>query len=168
MVPRNANVADVLDALQRKAGISDEIMKRVRVYETHSHKFYKALHPEFQTMGIPEYLQLYAAPFPEDESSKKVAVFHFDKDLAKPHGIPFQFSLKEVGGSDGTQFAKKTNMAQGEVFSDTKQRLSELTKYKGKQFEKIKFALAHKTAYSRPDYIEDGELKQRKSSQCTC
>lgn len=96
MIPRTAQVSDLLEALQKKANISDEIMKRVRVYEAHNNKFYKALQPDFQIMGIGEYFHLYAAAFPEDESSKKLSVFHFDKEVAKAHGIPFQFSLKEV------------------------------------------------------------------------
>lgn len=45
---------------------------------------------------------------------------------------------------------------QGEPFSETKQRLSEFTKIKGKQFEKIKFAVISKPQYSKPEYIEDG------------
>ncbi|KAJ4293603.1 ubiquitin-specific protease ubp15 [Kalmusia sp. IMI 367209] len=141
MIPRNADVSELLDALQQKAGISDEVMKKVRVYEAHNNKFYKSLSLDFQIMGIGEYLQLYAAAFPEDESSKKVTVFHFDKEVTKIHGIPFQFSLKE-----------------GEVFSDTKQRLSDFTKIKGKQFDKIKFCLVSRSTYSRPESIEDDEI----------
>lgn len=97
MIPRTAQISDILEALQKKAGISDEVMKRVRVYEVHNNKFYKALSPDFQIMGIGEYLHLYAAAFPEDESSKKISVFHFDKEPAKVHGVPFQISLKEAG-----------------------------------------------------------------------
>lgn len=96
MIPRNASIADVLETLQTKANISDEVIQKVRVFEAHNNKFYKALSPDFQVMGIGEYLQLYAAAFPEDESSKKITVFHYDKDVSKVHGIPFQFSLKEV------------------------------------------------------------------------
>jgi ubiquitin carboxyl-terminal hydrolase 7 len=141
MIPRNASITDVLEALQTKANISDEVMQKVRVYEAHNNKFYKSLAPDFQVMGIGEYLQLYAAAFPDDESTKKITVFHYDKDVSKVHGIPFQFSLKE-----------------GEVFSDTKQRLSEFTKIKGKLFDKMKLTLVSRASYSRPEPIEDGEL----------
>lgn len=141
MIPRNANISDVLEALQAKANLSDEVMQKVRVFEAHNNKFYKSLAPDFQVMGIGEYLQLYAAAFPDDESSKKITAFHYDKDVSKVHGIPFQFSLKE-----------------GETFSDTKQRLSDFMKIKGKQFDKIKLTLVSRASYSRPEPIDDGEF----------
>jgi ubiquitin carboxyl-terminal hydrolase 7 len=48
-----------------------------------------------------------------------------------------------------------TDTNQGEPFSETKQRLSDFTKIKGKQFDKIKFALV--APNSKPEYIEDGK-----------
>ena len=86
MVPKNAQVSDLLEALQKKAGISDELM----------HKFHKSLPPDHSIMSLYDYTQIFVAPFPEDESPKKITVFHFDKEPSKPHGVPFQFSLKEV------------------------------------------------------------------------
>lgn len=96
MVPKNAQVSDLLDALQKKANISDETMLKVRAYEAHMHKFHKSLPPDYQILSLYDYTQVYVAPFPEDESSKRIMVFHFDKEPAKAHGVPFQFSLKEV------------------------------------------------------------------------
>ncbi|KAF2105658.1 hypothetical protein BDV96DRAFT_592163 [Lophiotrema nucula] len=141
MIPRTGVVADIVEALQKKANISDEIIENVRIYEGHNNKFYKNLASDFQVMGIGEYLTLYAAAFPDEDSSKKISVFHFDKEPVKVHGIPFQFPLKE-----------------GEAFSETKKRLSEFTKIKGKQFDKIKFAVVSKPQYSRPEYIDDDEV----------
>ncbi|PSN74726.1 cysteine proteinase [Corynespora cassiicola Philippines] len=141
MISRTAVVSELLEALQKKANISDEIMESVRVFETHGHKYYKTLPEDFQCMGIGEYLTLYAMPVPEDESPKKISVFHFDKEPSKAHGVPFQISMKE-----------------GEPFSETKKRISDLTKIKGKQFDKIKFAFVSKPTYSRPEYIDDDEV----------
>ncbi|KAF2269585.1 ubiquitin carboxyl-terminal hydrolase-like protein [Lojkania enalia] len=141
MIPRAAHVSDLLEALQRKANIPDEVMKKVRIYEGHNNKFYKFLAPDYQILGIGEYLQLYACPFPDDDSPKKISVFHFDKEPMKVHGVPFQFPLKE-----------------GEPFSETKQRLSDFTKIKGKQFEKIKFTIVSKPHYSRPESIDDDDI----------
>ena len=45
---------------------------------------------------------------------------------------------------------------QGEPFSETKQRLSDFTKIKGKQLDKIKFVLVSKPQYTRPESVEDG------------
>jgi ubiquitin carboxyl-terminal hydrolase 7 len=156
MIPRTAQISDLIAALQSKANISDEVIDKVRVYEAHNSKFFKALYSDFQIMGIGEYLTLYAAAFPEIEGAKKIPVFHFDKEPSKVHGIPFQFPLKEVGSL--WLFINDTaDLLQNELFSDTKQRLSEFTKIKGKQFDKIKFALVCKPQYSKPDFLEDGK-----------
>ena len=47
---------------------------------------------------------------------------------------------------------------QGEVFKDTKERLSKRTGIKGKQFEKIKFSMIPHGNYSRTKTLEDGEF----------
>ncbi|KAF2646636.1 cysteine proteinase [Massarina eburnea CBS 473.64] len=141
MIPRTGVIADLTEALQKKCNISDEIMGKVQVYEAHNNKWFKALSPDFQIIGIGEYLALYAAVFPEDDTGKKISVFHYDKEPAKVHGHPFQFPVKEA-----------------EPFSETKQRLSDFTKIKGKQFDKIKFAAVTKPQYSRPQYLEDDDV----------
>lgn len=46
----------------------------------------------------------------------------------------------------------------GEVFVDTKKRLEKRTGMKGKNFEKIKFAVVKKSAYAKPQYLNDGRL----------
>lgn len=45
---------------------------------------------------------------------------------------------------------------QGEKFVDTKKRLEKRTGIKGKSFEKIKFAIARRANYSKPQYLNDG------------
>lgn len=96
MVPRNSHVSDILESLQKRLNLSDEIMKNVQLYEAHQYKFYKSLSPNDQIAGT-EYMTVYAGMFPDDdESAKKIPVFHFDKEPIKSHGVPFQFPLKEV------------------------------------------------------------------------
>jgi ubiquitin carboxyl-terminal hydrolase 7 len=138
MIPKSAQVAELLDELQRKANISDEVMNKVQIYEASMHRFSKQLSPELQITALAEYSQLYAMAIPEVDAPRRISVFHFDKDQTKTHGIPFQFALKE-----------------GEPFSETKQRLSDLTKIKGKQLDKIKFAKVARAQYTKPQYIED-------------
>lgn len=96
MVPRNAQASDVLEELQKKANISNEVMSNVRLYEVHSNKFLKTLPSDYHLMTVNDYVSLFAAPFPEDDSSKTIPVFHFDKEPAKTHGVPFEIPLKEV------------------------------------------------------------------------
>lgn len=96
MVPKQSQVSDVLEALQKKANVSDELMPTVRLYEVHMHRFHKTLPRDHQVVSMYDYTQLYAASFPEDDSSKQIWAFHYDKEPSKPHGIPFQLALKEV------------------------------------------------------------------------
>ncbi|KAF1918723.1 hypothetical protein BDU57DRAFT_511450 [Ampelomyces quisqualis] len=139
MIPKIAQVSELLQALQKKANISDEVMAKVRVFESSMHKFNKLLPPEFQVMGFYDYTQLFAMSLPEEEGSKRILAFHFDREPSKAHGIPFPFMLKE-----------------GEPFSETRQRLSDFTKIKGKQLDKIKFAIVAPNA--KPEYIEDDDV----------
>ena len=95
MIPRAGHITDLLEGLQKKANISEEVMEKVRVYEVHGSKFFKELSPDHQIMGIGEYFSLYAAPFLED-ADRKISVFHFDKEPSKVHGVPFPFPVIEV------------------------------------------------------------------------
>lgn len=45
---------------------------------------------------------------------------------------------------------------QNEPFSETKKRLEQRTGFKGKMFEKIKFAVVRRSHYSKPQYLNDG------------
>jgi ubiquitin carboxyl-terminal hydrolase 7 len=47
---------------------------------------------------------------------------------------------------------------QNETFADTKKRLEKRTGLKGKNFEKIKFAVVRRSAYSKPQYLSDGRF----------
>lgn len=46
---------------------------------------------------------------------------------------------------------------QGEKFSETKKRLEKRTGFKGKSFEKIKFAVVRRGQFSKPQYLGDGK-----------
>ncbi|KAM5441568.1 ubiquitin-specific protease ubp15 [Microsporum ferrugineum] len=146
LVPKQGNVADILQGLQQKAGLDDETMHNVRVFEAHYSKMQKELTDKFAVAGIMDTISLYAEPIPEDERNMKecdfrINAFNFDKEPNKEHGIPFKFVVKP-----------------GEKFSDTKQRLSKRTGIRGKQFEKIKFAVVSRAMYSNPKYLEDDDI----------
>jgi ubiquitin carboxyl-terminal hydrolase 7 len=49
------------------------------------------------------------------------------------------------------------NKLKDEKFSETKKRLEKRTGIKGKNFEKIKFAVVRRSSYSKPTYLEDGK-----------
>ncbi|EPS37721.1 hypothetical protein H072_8604 [Dactylellina haptotyla CBS 200.50] len=146
LVPKNGTVQDVLEGLQQKVNISEEEVEKVHFWQAHACKHHKDLPLEHSVVGIQDFIQLYAEIRPEestaqDESEHVIQCFHFSKEPSKSHGVPFKFVIKE-----------------GEIFSETKQRLQKRTGLKGKNFEKIKFAIVKKSSYSKPVYINDEDI----------
>jgi ubiquitin carboxyl-terminal hydrolase 7 len=134
----------VIAVLSKKLSLDPTTSQLVRVYEAHACKVYKELSEDFVIVGISEYVTLYAEKIPEDElnateEDRAIFSFHFDKEPTKPHGVPFKFVLKP-----------------GEVFKETRDRLSKRTGFKGKLLEKIKFAVVSRNMYTKPRYLEDG------------
>ena len=148
LVHKQSQFTEVLSALQKKASLPDELLDQIRFYETHSYKVYKVLPLSHGVLALNEFMTIYAERIPEEEQEmdkekgdRLTSCLHFEKDPTKSHGIPFIFLVKE-----------------GEVFKETKERLSRRTGIKGKQFEKIRFAVVKGgQSYSRPVFIEDGE-----------
>ena len=138
-------MADVLPALQKKLNLQDDDIKDVRIYEAHGGKVYKELTDDFNVAGVNEFVVLYAEKIPDEEvnaaaDDRAVYCYHFDKEPTKPHGVPFKFMIKP-----------------SETFKDTRERIGKRTGIKGKNLEKIKFAVVSRTLYSKPRYLEDGK-----------
>ncbi|KAI9685955.1 MAG: hypothetical protein M1820_010704 [Bogoriella megaspora] len=145
--------------------ISDDDLANIRVYEVHNNRIFREFDPTATVAHLNEYLQLYAERIPEeevqarkkndiadgglsleeDQRDRLIMAIHFDKETSKAHGVPFVFLVK-----------------QGEVFSDTKERISKRTGLKGKQLEKIKFAVVPRSMYMKPTYVEDDEILSEK------
>ncbi|KAL3706299.1 ubiquitin-specific protease ubp15 [Talaromyces marneffei ATCC 18224] len=146
LVPRTGTVSDVLAALQKKADFDDESMQSIRIYEAQNGKLHKELRHDLTITGLNEYVSLYAEKIPEEELNMQgdehlITAFNFDREPTKSHGIPFKFVVKP-----------------GEIFKQTKERLSKRTGIKGKQFEKIKFAVVPHGIYQNPRYLEDDDI----------
>ncbi|KAI9933251.1 hypothetical protein MW887_007724 [Aspergillus wentii] len=146
LVPREGTVSDLLAGLQKKANLDDDAIQNLRVFESHSGKIYKELQEDSRIIGINEFSTLYAEKIPEEEAhmeegERTINAFNFDREPSKPHGVPFKFVVKP-----------------GEIFKQTKERLSKRTGIKGKQFEKIKFAVVPRNLYSSPRYIEEDDI----------
>ncbi|KAF8857498.1 hypothetical protein BDZ45DRAFT_744311 [Acephala macrosclerotiorum] len=144
LVPKSGIVDDIIHALIKKANLEDETKAGpIRVYEVHSSKIHKELTREHQVLGITDYINLVAERIPEEEELpiedlKIVQAVHFDKEPNKGHGVPFRFQV-----------------IRDEPFTETKKRLEKRTGYKGKNFEKIKFAIVKQRSYSKPVYLAD-------------
>ncbi|CAL00824.1 uncharacterized protein An09g05480 [Aspergillus niger] len=146
LVPRDGTIADLVAGLQKKANLDDETIRETRVYETHGGKIYREFQADSKIAGINEFVSLYAERVPEEEANmqdgeRTINAFNFDREVNRPHGVPFKFVMKP-----------------GEIFKQTKERLSKRTGIKGKQFEKIKFAVVSRNMYSNPRYVEDDDI----------
>lgn len=164
-MPKNGVVADLVDALQRKLKLSDEVVNNIRLYEVHNARIYRELTSEILVAAFNEYITIYAEQIPEEErdadpeTDRAVYAYHFDKEASRTHGVPFKFIVKQVSTcSKPVVCSHKTVLTaeQGETFKDTKERLSKRTGIKGKNFEKIKFAIISRSNFSRPEYLQDG------------
>ncbi|KOS19761.1 Ubiquitin carboxyl-terminal hydrolase 21 [Escovopsis weberi] len=145
LVPKTGTVEDVIQTLIKKAKIPDEAEEgRIRIYETNSNRFYREPLREHPVANLNDYTQIYAERVPEEEESADcnlIQVFHFQNEVSRMHGVPFRFLIIE-----------------GEKFSDTKKRLEKRTGMKGKSFSKIKFAIARRVNYSKPQYLNDDDV----------
>jgi ubiquitin carboxyl-terminal hydrolase 7 len=145
LVPKNGTVQDIVDCVVKKAQLDDEAKGGpIRVYESQNHKFAKEPLRETSILSITDYSLIIVERIPEEELEAKelayVAVYHFQNEPSKAHGIPFKFLINP-----------------DEKFSDTKKRLEKRTGLKGKNFEKIKFATVKRSMYATPQYLNDGK-----------
>ncbi|KAF1981728.1 cysteine proteinase [Aulographum hederae CBS 113979] len=153
LVPRNGTVQDIIDSVAQKANIPEEVVGDLRLYESHGNKIYKEPPMSAGVSTLNEYVSLFIERIPEEEprdvtdndEGRKIHVFSFEKEPNKAHWTPFIFWMKN-----------------GEVFKDTKERLSKRIGIKGKQFEKIKFAVVPRNSYSKPEQIEDDDILSEK------
>jgi ubiquitin carboxyl-terminal hydrolase 7 len=142
----------VVDALIKKAGLDDEETGGpIRLYELHNHRIHKEHTPprNHSVISITDYVQLVAERIPKEDvdaqQNELIHAFHFQGEPSKTHGIPFEFRIME-----------------NEKFANTKKRLEKRTGLKGKNFEKIKFAIIRKGSYSKPTYLADGKPQSTK------
>ncbi|KAJ6022176.1 ubiquitin C-terminal hydrolase, partial [Penicillium herquei] len=146
LVARNGTVAELLSALQQKAKLDDEAFRNIRLFEAHNGKFSKEIREDFNVSTINEYSTLYAERIPAEElnmdsDDRLISAYNFDREANRPHGVPFKFVVKP-----------------GEIFKETKERLSKRTGIKGKPFEKIKFAIVPRNSFPNAKYIEDDDI----------
>ncbi|KAL9128721.1 MAG: hypothetical protein Q9217_002654 [Psora testacea] len=146
LAPKVGTVKDLIAGLQKKAHFGDETAQHIRVYEIYNGRVNREYKDETPLTQITEYSTLIGEVVPEEErnaeeSDRAISCFHYDREPNKTHGIPFKFIVKP-----------------GELFKDTKQRLSNRIGLKGKQFEKIRFAIIQRSIYAKPTYLKDDEV----------
>lgn len=107
LAPKNGIVEDLISPLQRKLNLSDEAAGKLRFYESHGYKISKYLNTNSILASISDYSTLFAELMPEDEdraddNDRAIDAFHFDKEISKPHGVPFKFVVKPVSASSNS------------------------------------------------------------------
>ncbi|KAG5291642.1 ubiquitin carboxyl-terminal hydrolase [Histoplasma ohiense] len=146
LVSKSGNIGDLLLSFRKRANLDEEMSKNLRCYEVYGGKVYKEIPENYSILSLSDYVTLYIERIPQEELDMqegefKIDCFNFDKEPNKPHGVPFRFVVKP-----------------GEIFKETKERLSKRTGIRGKQFEKIKFAMALRQGFCTPRYIEDDDV----------
>lgn len=151
LLPKQSQVQDLLEPLKAKLNIEDLDFSKIRFFESSSGKLHKLVGPDHPIISIGDTgsMRFFVEKIPEEELQpmedvEPIPAFHFHKEPSRPHlsGVPFQFMVKH-----------------GEIFKETRNRLQKRTGIKGKQFEKIKFAVVFRAAFSKPRYLEDGRLQ---------
>jgi ubiquitin carboxyl-terminal hydrolase 7 len=166
LVPKSGSVEDIIAALIKKAQLEAEATAGlIRVYEIHSNKIHRELNRENDVVSITDYIQLVAERVPDEDldvdANMFIQAFHYHNDPNKTHGTPFKFRIIEVSSRTTSRLNRHSNSEQGEKFSDTKKRLEKRTGIKGKNFDKIKFAVVKRSTYVKPTYLTDGMYPTR-------
>lgn len=149
LVPKNGTVEDLVNGLIKKAQLEDEeTAGPIDIYEIYANKIHKELARDYQVISIVETMTIVAERCPqenleEEADNQLIEAFHFQGEANKSHGIPFKFRIFP-----------------GEKFAETRKRLEKRTGIKGKNFEKIKFALVRRGGHypSKPMYLTDDSV----------
>lgn len=137
--------------------IFDIVGKKMKIYSTG------------ETIREVNVTDLYAEEIPADElqldesTDKIINCFHFQKDIARTHGVPFRFVLKPVRSCPRAVHDDSKASEQGETFEKTKERLQLRMGMGEKEFARCKFNLTQPSTYSKPSPINDGEYSCAKA-----
>lgn len=152
LIPKTGRIEDFTEPLIKKLSLDPGIAPRLRFYTSHGSKIHVLLPPDYAVSSLNDYATMYCDVTPEEEleenwgeGDKLISCFQFDREPGKSFGVPFIFLCKA-----------------GEVFKDTKERLSKRTGLKGKNLEKIKWAVVSRTSYLKPEYLDDEDVLSEK------
>lgn len=101
LVPKNGTIQDLLRGLQRRANVSDADMELLHIFEVQGSRISREYNSADSVALMMETVALIAEVTPQDEldagpDDRGIHAFHFDRDVIRPHGVPFKFVLKPV------------------------------------------------------------------------
>ncbi|KZS99041.1 cysteine proteinase [Sistotremastrum niveocremeum HHB9708] len=146
LLPKTSSVHDLTDHLAKQVTLSPGGTGRIRVFEiSKDGRSQKEFTGSEMIGNIPE-VELYAEEIPAEElnageGDKIINVFHFSREPARTHGVPFKFVVKP-----------------GEKFAETKKRLQARIGVSDKDLTKYKFALIQFSTFKQPAVIEDEDI----------
>jgi len=139
-------VHDLTEHLAKQIQLTQGGTGKIRVFEVSKDgKTQKEFTGSEMIGNIPDPVELFAEEIPReeleaDDADKVISVFHFTRDVARTHGVPFKFVVKP-----------------GEKFVETKKRLQARLGVTDKDFSRFKFALIQMATFKQPSYIEDDD-----------
>ncbi|KAG8763667.1 hypothetical protein FRC11_014280 [Ceratobasidium sp. 423] len=148
LLPKTSMVHDLCEHLSKHEQIklTPSESGKIRVFEVtkdgkHQHEF----NANEMLGNLPE-TDIYAEEITAEELSagendKVISVFHFTKEPARWHGVPFRFVVKP-----------------NEKFVDTKKRLQKRMGITDKEVAKYKFSLIQSALFKQPAAIEENDI----------
>jgi ubiquitin carboxyl-terminal hydrolase 7 len=121
LLPKTSSVHDLADHLAKQVTLTTGGTGKIRVFEVSKDgKFQKEFTGSEMIGNIPEPVELYAEVWQRyfipksdkfnfvkqeiprdeleaDETTKVISVFHFNREVARTHGVPFRFVVRPVG-----------------------------------------------------------------------
>jgi len=144
LLPKTSMVHDLADRLSSL--LTPDGTRKIRIFEVSKDgKTQKEFTGSEMIGNIPDPVELFAEEIPReeleaDEHDKIISVFHFSKDPARAHGVPFKFVVKP-----------------NEKFSETKKRLQARIGASDKDITRYRFAIIQVSTFKQPSYIEDDD-----------
>ncbi|KAB5596509.1 Ubiquitin carboxyl-terminal hydrolase [Ceratobasidium theobromae] len=148
LLPKTSMVHDLCEQLSKheQVKLTPGESSKIRVFEvTKDGKHQREFNANEMLGNLPE-TDIYAEEITTEELSagendKIISVFHFTKEPARTHGVPFKFVVKP-----------------GEKFVDTKKRLQKRMAVSDKDITKYKFSLIQSALFKQPAAIEENDI----------
>ncbi|ORX33688.1 hypothetical protein BD324DRAFT_666297 [Kockovaella imperatae] len=147
LLPKTSTFNDVSENLSKSVKLAPGGSGKIRIFDIVPSGRAQREYTGSEMIGnLQDPAELFAEEVPLEEinapeNSKIVNLFHYARDIARPHGVPCRFVLLE-----------------GERFVDTKKRIQERIGAGEKDFSRFKFTLVSSGLFKQPSAIEDDDV----------
>ncbi len=147
LLPKNTTINELAEThLRPNVKLGTAGSNQIRLFTVEHGRLLQAYQGSELVRDVNENIELYAEEIPHeewevDERDKLINVFHYNKDAARTHGVPFRFSLKP-----------------DEVFGETKRRLQLRMGVSDKDLAKMRFSLIQTLTYTKPSPVNDEDV----------